>query len=63
MSKEDSERYRGSYTFTEELLLPDGTSLILSTVFDNLKFLSELFITADPSVIAPKRVANTTYER
>jgi hypothetical protein len=63
MPKEDSERYRGSYIFTEELFLLYGISLILSTTFNNLESLSELFITADPPVIAPKRVINTTYKR
>jgi hypothetical protein len=63
MPKEDSERYRGSYTFTEESLLLGGTFLILSATFNNLESLSELFITVDPPIIAPKRVVNTTYER
>jgi hypothetical protein len=63
MPKEDSERYRDNYIFTEELLLSNGTFLILNIIFNNLESLSELFITADPPIIAPKRVANITYKR
>jgi hypothetical protein len=63
MPKEDSERYRGSYVFAEELLLLGGISLILSAAFDDLESLSELFITADPSAAAAKPVANTAYKR
>jgi hypothetical protein len=62
MLKEDSKRYRGSYAFAEESLLPGGTSPILSA-FDDLESVSELFATADPPVTAPaaaaKPVANT----
>lgn len=66
MPKEDSERYRSSYAFAEESLLPGGTSPILSA-FDDLESLSGLFTTADPPVTAlttaAKRVANTTHKR
>jgi hypothetical protein len=48
MPKEDSKRYRGSYAFAEESLLPGGTSPILSAAFDDLESLNELFATADP---------------
>jgi hypothetical protein len=44
----DSKRYRGSYAFAEESLLPGATSLILSAAFDDLESLGELFATADP---------------
>ena len=65
--KEDSERYHGSYTFTEESLLPGGTFLILSATFNDLESLSELFITVEPPITAPtaaaKRVTNATHKR
>jgi hypothetical protein len=67
MPKEDSKRYRGSYAFAEESLLPGGTSPILSAAFDDLESLSELFTTADPpvtaSVATTQPVANTAHKR
>jgi len=67
MPKEDSKRYRGSYAFAEESLLPGGTSPILSAAFDDLESLNELFATADPPATAPtaaaKPVANTAHKR
>jgi hypothetical protein len=50
-----SKRYCGSYAFTNEPLLPGGTSLILSAAFDDLESLSELYAAADSVVMAPDR--------
>jgi hypothetical protein len=63
MPKEDSERYRDSYTFTKESLLLGGISLILSATFNDLESLSKLFITADTPTAAAKPVINTAYKR
>ena len=67
MPKEESKRYRGSYAWAEESLLPGGTSPPLSATSDDLESLSELLITADPPVTASatvaKPAANTWHKR
>jgi hypothetical protein len=64
--KEDNKRYGNSYIFIEELLLSGGIFLILSTIFNDLEFLSKILVTAYLLITAPaavtKLVINTAYK-
>jgi hypothetical protein len=54
--KEDNKRYGNSYIFIEELLLSGGIFLILSTIFNDLEFLSKILVTAYLLITAPAAV-------
>jgi hypothetical protein len=57
-----SKRYRGSYTFADESLVPGGASPILSVVFDGPRVLQRVVCNGGTPCDSPP-VANTTHRR